>query len=99
MKRMMQRQGQLEADGSAATRRAAPQPRAPKPTAQKESVFSKIAEFFRGVRSELRQVAWPTRPEVARSFTVVLVTLIIMVSLIFLLNDAFSHAFLFLFKT
>ena len=39
----------------------------------------RIAEFFRGVRSELRQVAWPTRPEVARSFTVVLVTLVFMV--------------------
>jgi len=97
---MMQRQGQLEADGSAATRRQAPpQARAPRPTAQKESAISKIVEFFRGVRSELRQVAWPTRPEVVRSFTVVLVTLVIMVSLIFLLNDAFSHAFLFLFKT
>ena len=96
---MMQRQGQLEADGTAATRRTAPQPRAPRPTAQAESRGSKIAEFFRGVRSELRQVAWPTRPEVARSFTVVLGTLVIMVSLIFLLNYAFSHAMLFLFKT
>ena len=96
---MMQRQGQLEADGSAATKRTATQPRAPRPTPQSESRGSKIAEFFRGVRSELRQVAWPTRPEVVRSFTVVLVTLIIMVSLIFLLNDLFSHALLFLFRT
>jgi preprotein translocase subunit SecE len=99
MKRMMQRQGQLEADGSAATRRTAPQPRTPRPVAQTESRGSKIVEFFRGVRSELRQVAWPTRPEVARSFTVVLGTLVLMVGLIFLLNYAFSHAMLFLFKT
>jgi len=96
---MMQRQGQLEADGSAATRRTPPQPRTPRPTVQAESRGSKIAEFFRGVRSELRQVAWPTRPEVTRSFTVVLGTLVVMVGLIFLLNYAFNHAILFLFKT
>jgi len=96
---MMQRQGQLEADGSAATRRTAPQPRAPRPAPQAESRGSRVVEFFRGVRSELRQVAWPTRPEVARSFTVVLGTLVLMVSLIFLLNYAFNHAMSFLFNT
>jgi preprotein translocase subunit SecE len=98
MKRMMQRQGQLEADGSAATKRQPPQQRAPRPEAKGESRGSKIAEFFRGVRSELRQVAWPTRPEVARSFTVVLGTLVFMVGLIFLANYAFNHFMSFLFK-
>jgi preprotein translocase subunit SecE len=97
MKRMMQRQGQLEADGSAA-RRTAPQPRTPRPTPQAESRGSKVAEFFRGVRSELRQVAWPTRPEVARSFSVVLGTLVLMVGLIFLLNYALSHFILYILK-
>jgi len=95
---MMQRQGQLEADGSAATKRQAPQPRAPRPQAQAESRGSKVAEFFRGVRSELRQVAWPTRPEVARSYAVVLGTLVFMVGLIFLANYAFNHAFTWLFN-
>ena len=94
---MMQRQGQLEADGSPATRRTAP-PRA-RPTAPPEvGAPGRVVEFFREVRSELRQVAWPTRNEVVNSATVVLVTLILLVSLIFLLNYAFSHAVNFLFK-
>ena len=94
---MMQRQGQLEADGSPATRRTAP-PRT-RPTAPPEvGAPGRVVEFFREVRSELRQVAWPTRSEVVNSATVVLFTLILLVSLIFLLNYAFSHAVNFLFK-
>ncbi|HTZ10337.1 MAG TPA: preprotein translocase subunit SecE [Acidimicrobiales bacterium] len=96
MKRMMQRQGQIEADGSPAVRRTAP-PRRPAPQAE-TSVPSRVAEFFREVRSELRQVAWPTRVEVANSATIVFMTLVLLVSLIFLLNYAFSHAVTFLFN-
>jgi preprotein translocase subunit SecE len=51
------------------------------------------------VRSELRQVAWPTRKEVANSATIVFLTLVLLVSVIFLLNYAFSHAVIFLFKS
>jgi len=95
---MMQRQGQLEADGSPATRRQAP-PRA-RPVPQPETwVFGRIAEFFREVRSELRQVAWPTPKEVANSATIVFLTLVLLVSLIFLLNYAFSHAVIHLFPS
>ena len=96
---MMQRQGQIEADGSPATRRHAAAPH-PAPWRQTEtSVFGRIAEFFREVRSELRQVAWPTRKEVANSATIVFIILVLLVSLIFLLNYAFSHAVIFLFKS
>ena len=51
------------------------------------------------MRSELRQVAWPTRTEVANSATVVFLTLVLLVSLIFLLNYSFSHAVAFLYKS
>ena len=96
-KRMMQRQGQIEADGSPASRRTAP-PRQ-RPVERPEiSFFGRVAEFFRDVRSELRQVAWPTSKEVANSATIVLGTLILLVSVIFLLNYAFSHAVIFLFR-
>jgi preprotein translocase subunit SecE len=98
MKRMMQRQGQIEADGSPATRRTPPPRSRPAPTPE-TSFFGRIAEFFREVRSELRQVAWPTRKEVANSATIVFITLVLLVSLIFLLNYAFSHAVIFLFKS
>jgi len=51
------------------------------------------------VRSELRQVAWPTSKEVANSATIVFLTLVLLVSLIFLLNYCFSHAVAFLYKS
>ena len=50
------------------------------------------------MRSELRQVAWPTRPEVMNSATVVFITLVVLVVLIFLLNCAFSHSISWLFS-
>jgi preprotein translocase subunit SecE len=50
-----------------------------------------VVEFGREVRSELRQVAWPTRPEVANSSAVVILVLVLLVALIFALNYAFSH--------
>ena len=95
---MMQRQGQIEADGSPAARRTAP-PRS-RPAAQPEtSATSRVTDFFRDVRSELRQVAWPTTKEVANSATIVFLVLVLLVSVIFLLNYAFSHAVIFLFKS
>ncbi len=98
MKRMMQRQGQMEADGSPAQRRQAqPRPR-PQPQ-QREGLGTRVVEFTREVRSELRQVAWPTRDEVLNSATVVLITLVLLVGFIFLLNYGFSHAENFLFRS
>jgi preprotein translocase subunit SecE len=93
MKRMMQRQGQVEADGSPATRRPV-QPRAPRAPQPEITVPGRVVQFTREVRSELKQVAWPTRPEVVNSSTVVFITLVLLVTLIFLLNYAFSHAIL-----
>ena len=79
---MLQRQGQLEADGSPSTRRATP-PRGPalNPTRQTRApVGSRILEFLREVRSELRQVAWPTRSEIVNSSLVVFVVLVCLVA-------------------
>jgi preprotein translocase subunit SecE len=97
MKRMMQRQGQLEADGSPAAQRQPPVRTRPV-TPPETTAPGRVVEFFREVRSELRQVAWPTRREVANSATVVLVTLTLLVCVIFLLNYAFHHAVTFLFQ-
>ena len=101
-KRMMQRQGQVEADGSAASRRPDPADRAVRTRSQaadRPSLPARAADFGREVRSELRQVAWPTRPEVISSSIVVLVVLVLLVGLIFLLDYTFSHAVNYLFKT
>ena len=98
-KRMLQRQGQMEADGSPSTRRAAAQPRTrPQPQQQTRApIGSRILEFLREVRSEWRQVAWPTRSEIMNSSLVVFVVLVGLVCFIFGLNWLFSHGFIDLF--
>ncbi len=98
-KRMMQRQGQMEADGSPAARKPPPgaSTRATRTPPKKQRTG--FVQFFREVRDELRQVAWPTRPELVNYTAVVLTTLILMIILIFLLNYGFSKAILFLFRT
>ena len=92
-KRMMQRQGQVGADGATTTRRASPQD-APRRKSQR----TKPAQFFREVQEEMRQVAWPTRPEVINYTTIVLFVLIFMTSLIFGLGLGFSKFVTFLFQ-
>ncbi|MHB8680743.1 MAG: preprotein translocase subunit SecE [Acidimicrobiales bacterium] len=93
MKRMMRRQGQVEAEAEPEVRRTAPAPTR-RPVQPELSVIGRVVEFGREVRSELRQVAWPTRVEIANSAAVVLIVLVLLTSLIFLLNYAFSHGVL-----
>ena len=94
-KRMMQRQGQVGADGTPASARRERPPRpAPKPASQRTTP----AEFAREVRGELRKIAWPTRAETINYSTIVLVTLVVVGVLIFFLDLAFGKFTLFLFK-
>ncbi|HZN15613.1 MAG TPA: preprotein translocase subunit SecE [Acidimicrobiales bacterium] len=102
MKRMMQRQGQLAEDGSPAVQtreRRGPRPPAPPRSKSDVGLFRRMFNFVREVRAELRKVAWPTRNEVANLSVVVLATLVILISLIFVLDLAFAKAVLYLFKT
>jgi preprotein translocase subunit SecE len=90
-KRMMQRQGQMEADGSPSARRATGaqnQPRANRTAGRGPSGRKRTTpvQFTREIRDEMRQVAWPSRTELINYTTIVLVVLIIMIGLIFLLN-------------
>ncbi len=57
-----------------------------------------IRSYFSEVRSELRKVIWPKRSQVFNYSTVVFVTLVLLVVVIFVLNFAFSKAVLFLYK-
>jgi len=98
-KRMMQRQGQMEADGSPAARKPPPGAQGKPTRAQPKKKRTGFVQFFREVRDELRQVAWPTRPELGNYTAVVFTTLVLMIVLIFLLNYGFSKAILFLFRT
>ena len=95
MKRMSQRRGgTVEADDDPAAFIPPVTERRPRAIGPELSLPGRIVEFFREVRSELRQVAWPTRQEVANSAMVVIIVLVLLGSLIFLLNYAFTHAVL-----
>ena len=54
-------------------------------------------QFIREVREEMRQVAWPSRPELINYTTIVLFVLIFMTALIFGLGFGFSKFVTFLF--
>jgi preprotein translocase subunit SecE len=92
-KRMMQRQGQVGADGAATSRRAT----TVQDVQRRRSPRTNPATFLREVREEMRQVAWPTRPEVINYTTIVFVVLVFMTSLIFGLGYGFSKFVTFLF--
>jgi preprotein translocase subunit SecE len=104
-KRMMQRQGQMEADGSPATRRApaggqgagARGPRAARPGPSGRKRTTPI-QFTREIRDEMRQVAWPSRSELINYTSVVITTLAIMIGLIFVLNLGFGRLITLLFN-
>jgi preprotein translocase subunit SecE len=93
-KRLMQRQGQVDADGSP-TRREAPRPPAAR-VATKERIGP--SEYARQVRAELRKVAWPTRAEVVNYSIVVLMALILLTAIIFALDYMFAEGVIFLFQ-
>ena len=92
-KRMMQRQGQVGADGTAGSRRTSAQD-----VQRRRGQRTKPAQFIREIREEMRQVAWPTRPEVINYTLIVLFVLIFMTSLIFGLGYGFSKFVTFLFQ-
>jgi preprotein translocase subunit SecE len=92
MKRMMQRQGQLDPDGAPARR----EPTRPAARPPKERVGA--TEFVRQVRAELRKVAWPSRTEVIHYSIIVLVALLVLTAVIFLLDFVFGKAVIFLFE-
>ena len=91
-KRMMQRQGQVGADGTTTSRRPSPQD-APRRRSQR----TKPRQFIKEIREEMRQVAWPSRPELINYTTIVLFVLVFMTLLIFGLGYGFSKFVTFLF--
>jgi len=54
--------------------------------------------FLAEVRNELKKVNWPTSLELRNYSLVVLFTLVVLISLIFVLDYAFTEASIFLFK-
>lgn len=96
----MQRSGQLNEDGTPAarSREDAPErkPRVAAPGAPRRRATPR--QFLHEVNVEMRKVAWPTRSETINYASVVLVTLILLMALIFGLDTGFSWVALHLFK-
>jgi preprotein translocase subunit SecE len=93
-KRMLQRQGQIGADGAPARTKPAPRP-APRPVKERTSP----RQYLREVRGELRKVAWPTREEVVRYSVIVFVTVVVLGAFIFCLDFLFARSIFFLFDS
>ena len=93
-KRMLQRQGQVGSDGTP-TKKSAP---TAEDVQRRRRERVGVRQYFREVRDEMRQVAWPTRPEVANYTAIVGTVLIIMISVIFGLNYSFSKAITWLYQ-
>lgn len=90
-KRMMQKQGEVDADGEPVRSRRQPSSAPPKER-------TSPGQFLREVRSELRKVAWPSRSETVNYSIVVLVTIVVLGAMIYGLDWFFSTFILDLFE-
>ena len=91
-KRMLQRSGQIGADGAPAPRERTPAPA----SGPKERTPPR--QFLREVVAELRKVAWPTRPEVINFTTVTIVMLLVVMAIVFVLDLGFAKGVYSLFR-
>ena len=60
--------------------------------------MSKIGQFFRESKAELKKVVWPSREDVVASIKVVIISTVIVAVILGLLDFAFTEAFRFLMK-
>ena len=91
-KRMLQKQGEVDADGEPVRARRQ-QPGAAPPQERTSPM-----QFLREVRGELRKVAWPSRPETVNYSIVVLFTIVVLGAIIYGLDWLFSTFILELFE-
>lgn len=54
--------------------------------ADKPNVFGRLGQYLRDVRSEMKRVVWPERPEVINSSVVVIVTLLFFAAFTFIVD-------------
>ena len=58
----------------------------------KPNIFTRLGQYFRDVRSEMKRVVWPQRPEIINSSIVVVVTLIFFVAFTFIVDSLVVQA-------
>jgi preprotein translocase subunit SecE len=91
-KRMLQRQGSINADGT-----PVPQERRPASVEQRDE-RTPLRQVFREVRVELKKVVWPTKPEVINYTTVTVVMLLIVTAAVFAFDFVSSKGIYRLFR-
>tara|TARA_B100000686_G_C16386779_1_gene760384 strand:+ start:139 stop:435 length:297 start_codon:yes stop_codon:yes gene_type:complete len=89
-KRLLQRQGEVDAEGEPIRERRQPQQKT-----QEERAG--VIQFSRDVRSELRKVAWPSRSETSNYTVVVIITMVVITAVVAGLDYLFSNSVLELF--
>ena len=62
-------------------------------TVEKVSLFKRIANYFREVKSELKKVIWPAFGKVVKNTGIVLVAIVISAALIFAFDSVFMLIF------
>ncbi len=55
--------------------------------------MSKIGQFFRESKAELKKVVWPSRDDVVASIKVVIISTVVVAVILGLLDFAFTEAF------
>ncbi len=96
-KRMLQKQGAIDADGSPKSTRRPPPATKPKDQQAKGNVFQRFRQFLREVRAELRKVNWPTRAETINYSVIVLVTIVVLTALIAVVDYGLARAILWIY--
>jgi preprotein translocase subunit SecE len=64
---------------------------AKKKAKSKDGVFSKIADFFTGVKAEFGKIIWPTKDDIIKQTTAVVVVSAICCALIAVLDIVFEY--------
>ncbi len=95
-RRMMQRQGSLDAEGNPtssarAKKRAAPQAPKTKSDEPRPGPIKWLRRYIREVIAEFRKVVFPTKEEVRKYSIVVLIFLVVMISIIGALDYGLSN--------
>ena len=97
-KRMLQKQGAINADGSPKSTRRPPPAARPKDQQREGNVFQRFRQFLREVRAEMRKVNWPTRAETTNYSIIVFITVVVLTALIAAVDFGLAKAVLWIYE-
>ena len=78
-------------DNSSETSKKETSAKKPAKKAAKSGLFATIGDFFTGVKAEFGKIIWPTRDDIVKQTTAVVVVSVICCALIAVLDIAFEY--------